>query len=326
MIVVPTYNMILSADATLFYPQEQLRRSAGGNGITVNEKVILIVAKENKSLSDLQPDDFYPIGVAGSISELNQQGYAVLKTQYRVNLEDVRIYPDHTIKLMTNRRKDIDDLDSATEQEKLAALIKEMRSYAAGLQWAETAEYFINQVDSIGMAACIMSPIIQISNEERYAILAEDSKAKRTELIEKALYEFMEVDRITKEANSSQQQEYQQRYKEAAIKRQMEHLQKELDDMHPENVTDVQKFAQRIADSGMNETARKEAEKVLNRLKQEGKESVEAGMLYDYLDFVTTLSWKKEEAQRIDLDEARRILDEDHYGLRKVKYRIIVIT
>ena len=323
MIVVPTYNMILSADATLFYPQEQLRRSAGGNGITVNEKVILIVAKENKSLSDLQPDDFYPIGVAGSISELNQQGYAVLKTQYRVNLEDVRIYPDHTIKLMTNRRKDIDDLDSATEQEKLAALIKEMRSYAAGLQWAETAEYFINQVDSIGMAACIMSPIIQISNEERYAILAEDSKAKRTELIEKTLYEFMEVDRITKEANSSQQQEYQQRYKEAAIKRQMEHLQKELDDMHPENVTDVQKFAQRIADSGMNETARKEAEKVLNRLKQEGKESVEAGMLYDYLDFVTTLSWKKEEAQRIDLDEARRILDEDHYGLRKVKDRII---
>ncbi|MBQ5523377.1 MAG: endopeptidase La [Oscillospiraceae bacterium] len=323
MIVVPTYNMILSADATLFYPQEQLRRSAGGNGITVNEKVILIVAKENKSLSDLQPDDFYPIGVAGSISELNQQGYAVLKTQYRVNLEDVRIYPDHTIKLMTNRRKDIDDLDSATEQEKLAALIKEMRSYAAGLQWAETAEYFINQVDSIGMAACIMSPIIQISNEERYAILAEDSKARRTELIEKTLYEFMEVDRITKEANSSQQQEYQQRYKEAAIKRQMEHLQKELDDMHPENVTDVQKFAQRIADSGMNETARKEAEKVLNRLKQEGKESVEAGMLYDYLDFVTTLSWKKEEAQRIDLDEARRILDEDHYGLRKVKDRII---
>ena len=323
MIVVPTYNMILSADATLFYPQEQLRRSAGGSGITVNEKVILIVAKENKSISDLQPDDFYPIGVAGTIAELNQHGYAVLKTQYRVNLEDVRIYPDHTIKLMTNRRKDIDDLDNALEQEKLAALIKEMRSYAAGLQWAETAEYFINQVDSIGMAACIMSPIIEISNEERYAILAEDSKARRTELIEKTFYEFMEVDRITKEANSSQQQEYQQRYKEAAIKRQMEHLQKELDDMHPENVTDVQKFAQRIADSGMNETARKEAEKVLNRLKQEGKESVESGMLYDYLDFVTTLSWKKEEAQRIDLEEARRILDEDHYGLHKVKDRII---
>ena len=103
----------------------------------------------------------------------------------------------------------------------------------------------------------------------------------------------------------------------------MEHLQKELDEMHPENVTDVQKFAQRIAESGMNEAARKEAEKVLNRLRQEGKESVEAGMLYDYLDFVTTLSWKKAETERIDLKEARRILDEDHYGLKKVKDRII---
>ena len=65
----------------------------------------------------------------------------------------------------------------------------------------------------------------------------------------------------------------------------------------------------RIAESGMNETARKEAEKVLNRLRQEGKESVESGMLYDYLDFVTTLSWKKAEAERIDLEQARKILD-----------------
>ena len=73
----------------------------------------------------------------------------------------------------------------------------------------------------------------------------------------------------------------------------------------------------------MNETARREAEKVLNRLRQEGKESVEAGMLYDYLDFVTTLSWKKEEAEKIDLADARRVLDEDHYGLKKVKDRII---
>lgn len=323
MIVVPTYNMILSPDAAIFFPLDQLRRNAGTGGVAVGEKVILIVAKENKGYSELTENDFYPIGVSGSITELNQQGYAVIRTQYRVNLEDVRIYPDHTMKLMTSRRAEDDDLDSAAGQEKLRALLREMHSFAEGLPWAQTAEFFINQVDSLGMAACIMSPLLSNSNEERYAILAEDSRARRAELIEKMLYEYIEVARITNEANSSQQQEYQQRYKEAAIKRQMEHLQKELDDMHPENVTDVQKFQQRIQDSGMNETARREAEKVLNRLRQEGKESVESGMLYDYLDFVTTLSWKKEKTERIDLAEARRILDEDHYGLKKVKDRII---
>ena len=323
MIVVPTYNMILAPDAALFFPFDQLRRCAGSNGVAVGEKVILIVTRENKPYAELTESDFYPIGVSGNITELNQQGFVVIRTQYRVNLEDVRVYPDHTIKLMTSRRRDIEDLDAAEEQEKVKALMKEMRAYASGFEWAETAEFFIRQVDSVGMAASIMSPLLQIPNEERYAILAEDSASARAELIEKTLYEFLEVARITNEANSSQQEEYQQRYKEAAIKRQMEHLQKELDDMHPENVTDVQKFQQRIAESGMNETARKEAEKVLNRLRQEGKESVESGMLYDYLDFVTTLSWKKADAERIDLEQARRILDEDHYGLKKVKDRII---
>lgn len=67
----------------------------------------------------------------------------------------------------------------------------------------------------------------------------------------------------------------------------------------------------------MNEEARKEAEKVLNRMKQEGKDSHEYGMLYDYLDFATSLSWKPEEPAEIDLNEAEEILDEDHYGLKK---------
>ena len=73
----------------------------------------------------------------------------------------------------------------------------------------------------------------------------------------------------------------------------------------------------------MNEEARKEAEKVLNRMRQEGKESHEYGLLYDYLDFVTSLSWKAPEFTPIDLKQAEEILDEDHYGLKKVKERII---
>ena len=93
--------------------------------------------------------------------------------------------------------------------------------------------------------------------------------------------------------------------------------------MHPENISDVRKFETKIAQSGMNEEARKEAEKVLNRMKQEGKDSHEYGMLYDYLDFVTSLSWKTKEQSEINLQEAEEILDEDHYGLKKVKERII---
>ena len=323
MIVLPVYNMIVAPDATLYFQREQLQKNSGGKGIALGDKIVIIVSKENRAFDELTEDSFYPVGVAGNIAELNQQGIVTVRTQYRINLDEVFIHTDHTIELTISRRRDIEDLTSAEEEKKLKGIKAEMNRFADSMEAPDGAKYIIEQVDSLGMAACAMSPVMQASNEERYAILAEDSRAKRAELIEKMLYEFMEVGRITKEAVSSQQEEYQQHYKEAAIKRQMEHLQKELDEMHPENVTDVQKFAQRIAESGMNETARKEAEKVLNRLRQEGKESVESGMLYDYLDFVTTLSWKKADAERIDLKEAREILDEDHYGLKKVKDRII---
>ena len=281
MIVVPVYERTLAPDATLFMTLEQLRRYAGGKGVAINEKIVLLVVKENGNLNNLTEDSFYPIGLAGIVKEIYQQGYTTIRAQYRVNVENVTVNPDHTIQLTMSRRPDTEDLDAAVEAGKLRSLKEEMKKYSSGFEWHDSAQYFADQIDSLGTAACMLSRAVQSSNEERYAILAEDSKAKRAELIEKMLYEFMEVGRIANEAATSQQQEVQQRYKEAAIKRQMEHLQKELDEMHPENVTDMQKFAQRIADSGMNETARKEAEKVLNRLKQEGKEGVESAMLYE---------------------------------------------
>ena len=90
-----------------------------------------------------------------------------------------------------------------------------------------------------------------------------------------------------------------------------------------ENVSDVRRFEKKLEESGMGEEARKEADKVLNRMKQEGKDGHEYGSLYDYLDFVTTLAWKMEEPEAIDLKEAEEILDADHYGLKKVKERIV---
>ena len=307
----------------MYLGMDQIRRSAGDKGLAVGERVVLVVAKENENYSDMTSESFYPIGMAGYIREINDQGYVVIHNEYRVDIENVEIGADHSVRLTMTRRNDIDDMSSAVEEEKLKALLQEMRDYAAGFEWADAADYWLRQIDNIGKAASAMSPWLDISNEERYAILAEDSRLRRAELIEEALYGFLEVGRITNEAVSSQQKEHQQMYREQAIKRQMEHLQRELDEMHPENMTDIQMFEKKIAESGMNETARKEADKVLNRLKQEGNHSAEAGLLYDYLDFITGLSWEKEESHHIDLEEAREILDEDHYGLSKVKDRII---
>ena len=168
----------------------------------------------------------------------------------------------------------------------------------------------------------MMSPWMLSSNSERYAVLAEDSVAKRTELLEKLIYENLEMNKVNREAEHAQEEDHQKIYRESAIRKQMEYLQRELDEMNPENVTDIRKLEIKIEESGMNETARKEADKVLSRLKHEGQ-GAESALLYDYLDFLAGLPWKKEKPKDISLDEAAKVLDEEHYGLKKVKERII---
>ena len=104
MIVIPIYNTIIAPNATLFFPTEDLKQSAGGKGLSLNEKLVLIVGKEKKALTNPSEDSFYPVGVSGSITELNPQGYTVIRTQYRVNLEDVHINPDGTVQLNIQKR------------------------------------------------------------------------------------------------------------------------------------------------------------------------------------------------------------------------------
>ena len=159
--------------------------------------------------------------------------------------------------------------------------------------------------------------------EERYALLAEDSVKARFDALEQMLLEGLEMVDVQSAAQSAQREDYEKLYRESAIKKQIEYLQKELDAMHPENVSEIRRLELKLEEAGMNETALKEGRKVLNRLKGEGSNSPEAGMLTDWLDLLTALPWKKAEAREISMEEARKALNAEHSGLDKVKRRIL---
>ena len=190
-------------------------------------------------------------------------------------------------------------------------------------QWGLMARGYVLAWKNMNELMVGLSPFMNITPEEKYAVLAEDSTKARAELIAKYAREFMAINEVSEEAKQAQKEIHEKAYREDAIKKQISFLQKALDDMHPENVSEVRKFEEKIENSGMNEIARKEADNVLNRMKQEGKDSHEYGLLYNYLDFVTSLQWKKEEPKEIELDKAMEVLDREHYGLKKVKKRII---
>ena len=322
MVVIPIYNLLLVPDANIYLKTDQYKTLARRIP-EVNDRVVLLSCKEEQSRRDMTEDSFFPIGVTGFVNEVNPEGYVVIRTTGRVNLDMIGINPDHSIELTVSRCREIEDLEDGVEQEHFEKLKANLRESWQGFEWGQQAMGYLEQFHSISEIAVAMSIWFKMSADEKFEILSQNSRKTRLEMLEKAIYEFMEVSKVTTKAASAQQEDYQKIYKESAIKKQMELLQRELDEMHPEKVSDIRKFELKIEEAGMNETAKTEALKVLNRLKQETNGGTEAGMLYDYLDFVTGLSWKKEEAQDIDLTEAELILEEDHFGLKKVKQRIV---
>ncbi len=322
MAVLPIYNILALPDCNIYFKKDFYSKFVGRDP-QVDDRVTLIVQRDNITKEDFESDSFYPVGLTGIVTEVSSNGYFIVHTRARVNIDEVTVYHDKSIDINISKRLDVDDGDKDALSKKIKELKASLSQYAENFRWAAATRAYIAQWTSLAEIATAMSPWIMNSNEERYAILAEDSAAKRNEMLEKLIYENLEMTRIDNEAKNAQEADYQKIYRESAIKKQMEYLQKELDEMHPEEVSDIRRLEIRLNESEMNETARKEATKLLNRLKQEGQASQEAGMLLDYLDFLVGLPWKKQKFRKISLDDARKILDRDHYGLAKTKKRII---
>ena len=323
MAVVPVYNILAVPGANIPLSLERFEKMIGRVPVS-GERVTLIFMKEEKTREELVSDDFYPIGVSGTVTEVGDQGVLVFRCNTRVDLKSINIYPDHSIDLDVERRQDIEDLDDAVSAKRLKHMKQLMlEAYGENPQFGPMLRGMISRWASLGDIAGIVNRWLINSPEEKMAVLSEDSRDARELKLEELLRENLEFHKVNTEANSAQEEEYQKMYRENALKKQIEYLQKQLDSLHPEKVSDLRRFELKIQDLGMNESAKAEAEKVLKRLQQEGQQTAESGMLYDYLDYVTNLPWKKENAQEIDLAAAEQVLEEDHYGLKKVKNRIL---
>ena len=322
MAVLPVHNIITVPDAVI-YLKISMYQKLTGKAPKMDDRVTLIVTKEDLHKEELQNDSFYPIGIAGTVTEVNENGYMVIALKNRVDIKEITVFMDHSIDIVVEKRKEIDDLDPIYAEERLHALKDEITKVSDDFAWGNSMHGLVDSWTKIGEIAGAFSPWVNLDNEERYALLAEDSQRKRFDMIEKMLYENLEIIKVRTRARSAQEEDYQKMYKESAIKKQMEYLQKELDEMHPENVSDLRKLEIKLEESKMNETARAEGRRILNRLKSEGQNSAESGMLTDYLDLLTSLPWEKEEGRAISLSEAEKVLEADHFGLEKVKKRII---
>lgn len=321
MMTVPVYGLLMTPEVHYYFQKDYMERLTREKP-QQDEDVLFLIMKEDKQPEEIKPEDFYPVGLMGTVTEVESDGSISVQAKYRVDAEVMGVN-EGVWDTVCSLRPDIVDMDEQAREEAFKGVQGALLQFVDGFQWGIVARSYVQRWKNLEEICVALSYQLGISDEEKYAILAADRLSERYRLMEKAVYEFIEVSRVSADAQRAQTESNEKLYREDALKKQISILQKELDAMHPESVTDIRKFELKLQDAAMNETARKEAEKVLNRMKQEGENSHEYGMLYDYLDFVTSLSWKKEEFHSIDLDRAEQILEEDHYGLKKIKERMI---
>lgn len=320
MFIQPVYNILLLPDVTYYFKKDYFAERA--DELKPDTDLLFVLLKNETEGDRLQAEDFYSVGLSARVESISEEDVIQIRTTDRVEVLSPAI-EDGAVHAAFAVRPSVNDLSAGEQQQIFSKVRADLLRFVQGYQWGLWARGFILQRKNIYDLVSSLSEYLNLSVQEKYDILAEDSVKARYSLIEKAVNEFMEVAKVSVEAQAAQKDGQEQLYREAALKKQIDYLQKELDDMHPENISDVRKFEKKISESGMNKEARREAEKVLNLMRQEGKESHEYGLLYDYLDFVTSLSWKAPALTPIDLQRAEKILDEDHYGLKKVKQRII---
>lgn len=321
MLIQPIYNILFLPDVTYHFKKEFFTENASEQ-LEVGSELLFAFLRNEDDAEELDADHICPVGISARVEAFGDDDSVQIRTLERVDLSDVEV-ENGQILADASIRAEVDDYTAEEEKAQFLRLRAALLKFVQGYQWGMWARSFILQRKNMYDLGSALSEYLNISPEEKYAIVETDSRRERCTLIEAAINEFMEVAKVSTEAKEAQKDDQEQLYREAAIKKQISYLQKELDELHPENISDTRKFEKKIEESGMNDEARKEAEKVLNRMKQEGKDSHEYGLLYDYLDFMTSLDWKAPQFTPIDLDRAEQILDEDHYGLKKVKERII---
>ena len=321
MILIPLYDTVLLPDVSFIFRKEIID-SWDIDELSVGDEIHFAFFKEDKPGYIESPDDIYPIVVSARVESIDSEGGIRIRTIDRLNISNI-IIDDDEITADLTVRPDIEDISPKERDERFEKVKNALLNFVQDFQWGLFARGLILQWKNMNELCSAMLGYFNMTWDEKYAIIEADSVNLRYKLIEDSVFEFVEMSRVHSEAEDAQMEEHEKLYRESALKKQISILQQELDAMHPESISDVALFRKKIDESGMNDTARKEADKILNRMKQEGQDGHEYGMLYDYLDFVTSLEWHEAEPEEIDLGKVEEILDEDHFGLKKVKERIV---
>ena len=180
----------------------------------------------------------------------------------------------------------------------------------------------VQSVGSAGALADLVAAYIDITPDEKQEVLETIDVAARVERVTRLLARRLEVLRLSAEIGKQTKAALDERQREVLLREQMAAIQRQLGEGDGKGA-EIAELTEAIAKAGMPKEVEEQARKELRRLERMPEAAAEYGMVRTYLDWLIELPWQLPEEKPIDIAAARRILDEDHYGLEKIKRRIV---
>jgi ATP-dependent Lon protease len=289
------------------------------------DHLLVLVAQKDGEIQEPKPEDLYTVGCAASVlQELklpDGTAKALIEGLKRVRILSLEKVDDHyeaeieVIEEKESRNLEIDALmkNIVTQFEKAAQLGKPIPR--------EVLLAALN-IESPGRLADFVAFHLNLKTAERQEILEAIDPQVRLEKVSFYLGRELEILEIGSRIQSRVKEQMDKAQREYYLREQLKAIQKELGVLD-EREEEIQELKKKIEEAGMPEETKEKALKEVDRLSKMPPGSAEVSVVRTYLDWLIALPWNKRSEEKLDLKEAAKILDEDHYGLEKVKERVL---
>lgn len=289
------------------------------------DKQIFLVAQKDAGMDEPQTDDIYLVGTIATILQLLKLPDGTVKVLVEGNFRgEIKTFLDTDDFFVAEVFPQEDqDLDESEQEVLVRSAISQFEGYVK-LNKKIPPEVLtsLSGIEQAARLADTMAAHMPLKLAEKQKVLEMSGVSARLEYLMALMESEIDLLQVEKKIRTRVKKQMEKSQREYYLNEQMKAIQKELGEL--DDVPDeFEALSKRIEDAKMPEEAKKKATTELNKLKMMSPMSAEATVVRSYIEWLTNVPWVKRSAVRKDLAAANKVLDEDHYGLEKVKERIL---
>jgi ATP-dependent Lon protease len=323
--VLPLKDTVVFPDSVLPLAVGQERSIKLVDDVVSRNRLLALVASKDKEADQPGWDDLYDVGTAAVVQKMIRVPDGSLRILVqgirRIRLVD-RIQDSP---YLAGRFVEVPDVYHESPQTQ--ALMQNVQTLFARLiglmpYLPEELAFAAANVDDPGALCHLVASTLRLKTEEKQQLLELADVEKRLRSVLVILNRELEVAELGSRIQNQVQSEMESSQREYFLRQQLKAIQEELGEGDPEQA-EIAELRERAAEVNLSEEARKAVDRELARLEKLPSAAAEYGVIRTYVEWILSLPWDKTTEDNLDLDQARKVLDEDHFDLDKVKERII---